>query len=704
MANVLEQIRSRRLAFTPWQSQSALLAIGALFWLALMALFGAGELLGWAVAHFFNLLIIIGGVALLTLLPGLALLRLCWNGPLGWPERLALAWACGLALPPLLLSAVHVIGLPWPGWMAFVYLAAALAVLLFRKPAAAGAHTSSATLVPAYQAFLLAGLTLVVLLARLYTARDLLAGANVDSFHHTLIATLLVERQGLFSSWEPYAPLTTFTYHYGFHALVAFFHELTRIPVPVALPNVGQVMSAATVPLLYLLTFRLSGSRTAGIWAAVLVGFANTQPAYYVFWGRFPFVTSHLLLIGVIVCWMQVIEAKPGRLPRGPMVLAALTSAALAHTHYQATILAAIFLTAYLLIVLVRVPDLRSVQAIVVRSALIGGVALLLAAPWLVNTLSGNLDRNVVYTSELRSGETFPGVPIPPLTPFFIKNWMILLALGGTLLALRLRMWRVLLLALWALLNIFAALPYLVGLPGTGMIEAPVAPMTLYLTVIPLAGFALGKAQETYIQLWSIPGRERVVLRSLFGYAAPALVIMLLCVWGIGWQRDLVPPYARMVTAADERAYRWIQEHTAADARFVVNSHPIYGGLQLVGTDGGWWLPLLAGRQVNMPPMSYGSELPENPEYAVIVHQMAAELRQKKLTDDRPRSVDLTRPEAISLLRSAGYRYVYSGAQPLQGSGTFPAVDRIDTALLRQSPDFRLVYADGGVEIFELLY
>src|SRR5438876_1216387 len=83
-------------------------------------------------------------------------------------------------------------------------------------------------------------LVATALLVRLYLVRGLPVGLWGDSYHHTMIAQLLVDHRGLFSSWQPYAPLTTLTYHYGFHSNVAFFYWLTGIPVTTSVLYVGQ--------------------------------------------------------------------------------------------------------------------------------------------------------------------------------------------------------------------------------------------------------------------------------------------------------------------------------------------------------------------------------------------------------------------------------------------------------------------------------
>src|SRR5262245_35857058 len=223
-----------------WPRGLGLMAAAVVWLLALVGL-GSADVLAWAAGHGLPLAFIVASAAALCVVPGLALLRLLWpDAALAWPERLAVAWGVGAALPPLLLSLAHVAGLPWGRWATSAYLLLALALLILlaaRRAAPASGQRGRAAVerVTPRHGFLFLGLLLLALLARLYTSRDLLAGANVDNHHHTLIVQLLVDHGGLFTSWEPYAPLATFTYHYGFHANVAFFHWLTGIPVTLSL-------------------------------------------------------------------------------------------------------------------------------------------------------------------------------------------------------------------------------------------------------------------------------------------------------------------------------------------------------------------------------------------------------------------------------------------------------------------------------------
>jgi hypothetical protein len=691
MSNITEPFESRRAARLPQQASALAAAAVAVGWLGALLFFAGPDLLPWLVGRLPQLLLPTLAVSLICLLPGLALLRWLWHGdPLAWPVRLPVAAGLGAGLPAVLLMLFHLLGLPWGAWQTAAYLALALAALLIRRPPsvpALGARAWS----PSWADALLVGLTLAALVGRLFTIRDLLVGANADSFHHTMIAQLLVERGGIFSDWQPYAPLVTFTYHYGFHALVAFTHWVTGAPIPGLLPVVGQIMGAAIVPAIYALTVQLTRRPAAGIWAALLAGFVNTQPAYYVFWGRYPFVMSHVLLIAILCCWLHVL-ALP-RLSWRPILLAGIASAALAHTHYQTTIFAALFIMALLAARLLRAAAMRDAGAIVARAALIGAVALVIAAPWLLNTIAGNLDRNVAFNSDRQSGAVFAGVALPPLLPLYLKGPILALALAGLLLAIRQRATDVLLLGIWALLSLLAALPYLVGLPGTGAIEPGLAPLILYLTAAPLAGYTLSA-------LLTLEPRRTALARALLLGSAAAMA--LVSGWGVGWQRDLAPAYARMVTPADERAIAWLKANTPTSARFLVSSHPLYGGLMLVGTDAGWWLPLLAGRQVSVPPLSYGSELSSDPDLASRTDALAATLRGARLSDLRAKSIDLTGDDALAALRAAGITHIYIGAQPLVGAGTFESVDHVEVGQLLASGAFHQIYAADGVTIFSV--
>jgi len=683
------------LRFSEWMTRYAavptLLALG---WIGALAVLGLSDVLSWALSSAGRLVVLAGAALALWVAPGMALLRLLWRDHnLSIIEHIGVAWGIGAALPPILLLLADLVNLPWnrTTTIVYVFLAASAWVITMRRRTHApdDRRRNASAHSPGYVMPIVFGLLLLALIARLYTARDLLVGTNVDNYHHTLIVQLLVEHQGLFRSWEPYAPLVTFTYHYGFHASAAFLHWLTGIPTTQAVLDVGQTMNAAALLAVFALTARLTGNSVAGMWAALIVGFYNTLPAFLTFWGRNPFVTSHVALVAVLIVWMAAVEAE--RRDWRLLALAAIVSAGLALCHYQTTIMAAPMILFYVLVIRLHASP-GVILATIGRTAAISAGAALLTIPWLLNVTGGYLDRNVVHAArpEAAAGQILAAAA-PAIAPLYLKSPVIVAAAVGVLLAGRQRAWRALLPAGWTLVMLATTMPHLLGLPGTGVIQGQIAAMTLYLMAAPLAGITLAALCTAL---------ERVASRLTL---IPIAMIIVTSTWGVGWQRDLVPEYMRMVTPADERAMAWIREHTPPNARFIVNSHPIYGGDMIVGTDAGWWLPFFTGRQTNVPPMSYGSELAADPQYAADIHALARDLRRRPLIDGRAVLVDLTLPAMIDRLSSAGYTHVYSGAQPIAGPGGIPAPDRIDTARLRASPYFRLMYDQDGVEIFELV-
>jgi hypothetical protein len=644
-------------------------------WLLLLFTLGSSAMLSWGLEH------VPQGVgwvllsAALYVAPGLALLQMLWPANLlSWTERLALAGGISVALPPLLLQAASLVGLPWSSWTTWLYVIVAVGglIALYRRQTMEWRAWRIAA--PSGHVLLLAGLLSLALMTRLYVIRDLPVGMWGDSYHHTMITQLLVDNRGLFTSWEPYAPLVTFTYHYGFHANAAFLHWLTGIEVPQSVLYTGQLLNVLALPLAYVLTTRITNSRQAGLWAVVLTGFANTLPAFYVNWGRYTQLTGQVVLPAIVICWMALLEHA--RLSRGLTALTVIVTASLMLTHYIVTFFAALFLATYVLALVARSPRWSIVRMVSGRAALAAGLALIVAAPWLWNTLGGYLSRNVSgLVNQGISGERSSGVAaLEAITPFYINGALLALAALGVVVALARRDWRVALLAVWSALLILTVVPYVVGLPGAGVVNTLTAFIALYLTVIPLAAYVLGLVQAQ-LTTW----------RPALGAALGVSALIAVSVWGVRWQGALIETRYQLVMPADMDAMSWIRENTPPDARFLVNMFPAYGNALVVGSDGGWWIPLLAKRQTTLPPVTYGSERATTADYSRQINKFAAQLREHPLPS----------PEGIALCRQQGIGYIYSGAHSEQA-------DRFDVAALREHSAFQVVYDHDDVVIFEL--
>ncbi len=670
----------------------------------------APDLATWSVAMFPTVALQAISFGALTLLPGLALMRLLWpagtqeDGSRDSIERSAIALALGLALPPLLLLMCRLLGLTWTRTASYIYVLAAGIIW------ASGLRRASFSR-PRWSTALLLLMLSTALFARMYTVRDLPTGLFGDSYHHTMVTQLLVDNGGLFSSWAPYAPMTTFTYHYGFHANAAFYHWFTGVPVLQAVVHAGQLLNASAMLAAYALLSRLarSGSNAPsavlGLLAAAFTGFVNPHPAFFVNWGRYTQLAGQVMLPGLLLCWVQLIDNATSNNTRSErdrwrtVLLCGLSTAGMMLTHYIVTLFAALMVGVYVLVAVLKNGMWRPAGRTIALCVAAALIALILAGPWLQNTLTGNLTRN---TNSFVSGSAGAAriasySALRPIVPDYLNRGVLWLAVAGLGVAIARRAWRVAMLAMWSGLLLLSITPGTLGLPGSGVIDTLTGYIALYVTVTPLAAYgaaSIGEWLLTHLK----PRQRNDALLPL----SATVACVTLAVWGAGWQRSIVNTAAyQLVAPADMRAMEWIRATTPAEARFLVNAFPAYDGTLIAGSDAGWWLPFLSGRQSSLPPLAYGSErgVSEVPAMRDATINLWIALRGAPLADARPVCIDVTRPDALALLRAQGITHVYSGAER---SPERENADYIDTSTLRSSDAFQIVYDKDGVEIFAM--
>lgn len=658
-------------------------ALIALVLLLLWLLLDGGHLLVWATTAIIAAPVVLIAASAMTFLPGLAVLRLLWSESLPAIERWPLAIGISYALPPLFLLLSEPLGLHWNTWLCWGYLA--LSALVVFWPHGERSTNSAAHIWSIDSAhLLLISITVMAVVVRLYVAHDLPVGLWGDSYHHTVIAQLLVDNGGLFSSWQPYAPLATFTYHFGFHSQVAWLSWLSGLPVTRSLLVIGQLQSALAAPLVFLLARRLLQHTPAALWAALLVGVLLPLPAYYVNWGRYTQLAGQTLLPVVCVVWMALLTptaATSGHYDRIRLgLLAVLVTAGLALTHYRVGIFAACFVLAYTLYVLLS--QIRSWRTVIVTGGvgLITGIAtLLLIAPWLLRlrtgkwlAIAGHFASTNIGSTQTNSLPTFES-----LTAWHTPFYLIALALIGSILLIWQRQWRGMVLVGWALLIWLAANPYLIGLTGAGIITNFAVVIAGYLVLAPLAGYVSGLLTTSLMQ----------ITRPPLAASGLTIVVALICWWGIHQQQQLAAPATyQLFTPADAAAMDWISQETDPDAQFFVNSFTAYEGTLYAGSDGGWWLPFMTGRMSNLPPLTYGSEAGISPDYARSIFELNAAIQQ----------LPLDTAETAALLRAFGFDYVYDGP------AAAPPGEYIDPAALSQSTFYELVYNQDGVTIWRV--
>ena len=613
-------------------------------------------------------------------------------------EHLALVVGLSLALLPLALLLCSVLGIVLNGTRVLI-AAVALSIAALWRLASTGFRDLKRWLYAANRRLTLAFLFifLVSLLVRFLHIRNLVVPSWIDSVHHTLITQLIVAQGGVPQSYEPLLPIGEFIYHFGFHSLVAAFHWLTGLEITRAMLVVGQVINGLMVLSAYLLVKCLTSRRLAGLFGALIVGLISFMPAYYVSWGRYTQLTGLALLPTAIAFTMKGVGAKtarrglratsvasrfrpgspdPGRAKLG--LLAAISVAGLLLTHYRVLIFYGCFLLAYLLYETVEASRAHRGEPSVVlrywgRAAMICLLAALLTLPWLIN-----LARALLPLATLPS--RMQGAPSYNVAPYDLimighNRELIILSIGGLLWGFYKRERAVILTALWVVIAVLITNPTILGFPSTWLVNNASLAISLFVPLAILGGYFLASFLQP-----PIPNLKQLML---------AIVIALVALWGAWGLLSVVNPGTVLATRDDVAAMDWIRGHLPPDAVFLINVRHWQGGTY-VGTDGGYWIPLLTGRDTILPPAIY---IYGSAEYVEGINNLAEAVVAIESFDE----VEEDFPRTRQLLDDSGVTHVYIGAR---GGSITPQM--LGNSQVARSPYYRPVYSNGAVWIFQL--
>lgn len=615
-------------------------------------------------------MLLLARAATLLLAPGLALILVLRPfADLDILQTIILGPMASLALFPLLLFWVSLAGGEWnAGWVR-LFLVVVVAVAVWRLWGRARPWPEPARPTVAF-AVALGAIFLLALATRLYLIKGIPYPAWVDSYHHTIITQIVLDTGRVPTDYRPYASLSSFSYHFGFHAWSAFVSWATGLAAHRGVFWGGQVLNALSVPSVFFFVDRLARDRRAGLVAAVIAGLVCRMPSYYVNFGRYPQLAGQVLLPAAIVA---TVEACNRQKTRWSSILAtALLVAGLGLTHYRVAIFYLASLVPLALAAPVQKPFSKSrLLCSALRLLCVGLAALVLVSPFLPSFLGKTV------AMARRAAPTVGGTQYDYITLDFIR-WAGLRT--GMLIALAVAtVWVLLhvgrrplgvLVLLWLSVMIFLANPVVSGTPS-GFFTNGTVILALYLPASVLVGLAAGDSLAR-LERWTGWRHQGRITNLAF-----ALALLVLSGWGI--QDKLshgLEPGRYLVSNSDLRAADWIMTNTPADAVFAVGAE-FWLPSSAVGNDGGYWLPYTARRRTILPPMIYSSE-------AEPVQVAKTNVRLHDL-------IDAHSPEDLgAAMKQADADYIYVGnrmKQPWQN-------------LLADGPFFEKVYQREGIRIY----
>ncbi|MCX6043485.1 MAG: hypothetical protein NT075_00115 [Chloroflexi bacterium] len=499
----------------------------------------------------------------------------------------------------------------------------------------------------------------------LYVLRNTVAALGSDGFHHTLLAQTIAEQGGLPDNLLPLTSVASFTYHFGFHGFVATIIWLTGLSAITLTPILAQILIAVAALEVAFFVETVTHKRKAAPISAAIVGLMAVFPAYFVNWSRDTQLTG-LLVSPVILALVWQWTASQKFDWRSVPVMA-LLAAGMALSHYRVAVLTVI---GFILIVIVNVvmDEKKRIMwlQLGLRLLALGGLTGLFVAAWGWHVLKARqLAYPVVMSEQLYQ-------------PFTLSRWndhvlyyptniplLILLAL-----ALTWGWWRrerlVIALSVWGVVAMWLSGPHLLNIyMDNGTVFA-----SSYVPVAVLVGWFGATVLE-----WLALRFQPLYWLGIIGLCA-------LTAQGAIAAANIVEPDAAYVQPADLRAMAWISRNTPDTAYFMVNTlHFGFWPDYVIGSDAGFWLPVLAKRKNITAPMSYPIERNIQPDYAA----QTAALDQLQ--------GDLTSPTALMLLEQAGITYIYVGAR-----GGIISVQK-----LLDSPVFKLEFHDGSAYVFRFL-
>jgi hypothetical protein len=681
-------------------------------------------LAGWGLIKLFSswILILLAGV-LLFVMPGWALVQFIRPSGLDWAEKTALSAGITLALIPLIVlwtgAAGIRLGAAYAWLLVLVGLAAATTAVIRKRNAAKINQNKSET---SYRTddkqnpkirgvshqTALVGLLIMIIFTRFWPVRNLEGPMWGDSVQHTVIAQLLLDNRGLFESWLPYAQYESLTVQYGFSAVTAFFSWLTGLSSLQASLWTGQLMNILAVLALYPLAVRIAGGRRwAGVGAVLAAGLLSPIPAIYMNWGRYAQLSGQVILpVSLWLLWevlekstlkenlleaskierihqrIRSISLDIKNLPWITILTAGMVLSGMVLSYYRM----AFFYATFLLILILgwALPRWRfnfRPWGLAFSAALFCGlIALVGLFPWVLNVMGGHLAAAV--GSGVTAASQFENVLEDYrswlYTFLHMPAWLSALGIAAVSVSLLKREWLAAAISLWVLLLASIVGLSLFRIPGANMMQNFAVIIALYIPAGLLIGWLVGWFSTSPL------------LKNSLGQVSISIIILLIGAWGAQGQRTLIQPgqYA-MLMKPDIRAMEWIDENLPAESLFLVEGFTVYGGYTAVGSDAGWWLPLLTQRANTMPPQyALMNEKPVQDGYTNSVVTLVSDLEKH-----RPDSL-----EGRKQLCNWGITHIYIG----QGQGKI-STDRYqlfspDDFLL--SPNFEAIYNQDRVFIF----
>ena len=413
------------------------------------------------------------------------------------------------------------------------------------------------------------------------------------------------------------------------------------------------------------------------------------MPAFYINWGRYAQLGGQVLL--PIAMWMvwDVVENTSREyesrrwihLPWAKIIITGGVIAGMVLFEFRMIFIITTFVMALSIGQLIKYGRSGSRYWLkeLVSIFLVGMISIFLFLPWGLRLQHSNLINYTEFSSQAK--------PLTELVRQDYQTWrainiylptgIIVLGIIGLLWSIIKRHWMVASVGLWIALMASLYSLIILRVPWTQYVQSFAVIISLYIPAGLIVGYLVAELTHRLFQL------------------KPGGIITFAFVVGIGilgvWnQRNIANSDAYgLVTRPDIQAMEWIRKWTPINSLFIIEGTHENWVTNVIGTDAGWWIPLLAIRENTIPPQyALSNEVPIVEGFSRKVVDLEAELESKSLVSQ----------DAIKLLCEFGVTHVYIGQK--QGMVANIGEPLFAPDELAASGEFQLIYHQDRVYIY----
>ncbi|MGD2048968.1 MAG: hypothetical protein PVH03_05710, partial [Chloroflexota bacterium] len=402
-------------------------------------------------------------------------------------------------------------------------------------------------------------------------------------------------------------------------------------------------------------------------------------------WGRFTQLASLVILPFAWALFLEMVS--PEKTSEEPeivssrrwwsIILAAGTSAAVFLFHFRVGIFYLLLLAVTTIVVLFKYRS-RKNQLLTIRSLLLTGLGFLIfILPTLWDATAFYLAKRLGSTGQLNSVDrqqllqNYYIFPLSSLPYLVAPYWLLFIASLASVVGLIRRNLLIWINLLWVILLVFVGNLYLLNIPILNITNLGAILIMLYIPISVIIGAGLEEVLPRIHQRY-VPTVTAALLAGILLTSLPATVV----------RATQIEPHRHFVSQQDIAAMEWIDENIPAQATFAINTFFWLPGFAH-GTDAGYWIPYLTGREIVTSSMLTDGLTREYREQ-VLIRSEAAEALEADLN-------------ALNTLYDEGVEYIYIGT-----NGDFSGPG-LNLDYLSQSDVIKIIYNQDETAILQIL-